>query len=132
MASRVCLLSAGRHPRNLGRTKRSSRIYSHCALVSLYTDMAMPAVIASCPGVPGPLKFQNDTVPDTPPIAWVKPMRPAGDKMEHQHHESPDYAGQATAQIVPSTSGERFLHLVPGQTIDMDVEGTICAVACPA
>ena len=29
-------------------------------------------------------------------------------------------------------SGERFLHLVPGQTIDMDVEGTICAVACPA
>ena len=33
-----------------------------------------------------------------------KTMRPAGDKMEHQHHESPDYAGQATAQIVPSTS----------------------------
>lgn len=29
------------------------------------------------------------------------------------------------------TSPERFLHLAPGQTIDMTVEGEICAVPCP-
>lgn len=64
--------------------------------------------------------------------AYVPDARKVADSLSLRYAETEGASGYLAELLAGGEDSAKFLHLAPGQSIDMDMEGQICAVNCEA